>query len=1304
MNTRLRYPKGYQFFDANGAPLALGNLYYYAAGTTTPLDTYTDAAGTVANTNPIVLDGSGRLDVDVYLGSTSNYKEVLTTASSTVAPWPDDNIPLAAQADWNATSGPNQILNKPALAAVATSGSYTDLSNTPATNSPFTGDSGSGGTSGLVPAPAAGDALANMFLSAGGGWATPPGSAISVNLVTSAATASGSTLTFASVPTSISAGMVVSDSTTSAVIPSGTVVSSTTETTVTLSSPVAGAGVLSGGTINFYGSASFVTNLTVSETANSVSIGSSNGSGVTIPAATSTAAGVLDSTRAATIDGLATVATSGSYSDLSNKPLNMSGATSSASGLAGFVPPPSAGQQGLFLRGDATWAAASGGSVAMTGATSTAAGSAGIVPAPNAGQQGFFLRGDATWEQMTAAQVSGIPASLASQNLDSIARLGIGTTDTGNALSVNAPSVLFSNSGDMRATISKGASSNTAAFNFQDNFSTRAQFGLLGSDNFTISTSLDGSAFNSAIVATPAGAVSFPSTGGFTGDSGSGGTSGLVPAPAAGTAASGNFLKADGTWQQVTAAQVNGLAPSATSDTTNASNITSGTLAGARVGDLSATYLTVTAAASEYAPLASPGLTGTPTAPTQLPGNNSTALATTAYLDSKLGANNGIATLSGSGTLSSSQIPASLVGAVVYQGTWNASTNTPALASGAGTRGYYYKVSVAGATAIDGNSQWNIGDTIIFDGSAWDKINGAEPEVLSVAGLTGAIGGSALSSALGLGSLATLSSVNLASMVSGNLPVGNLNSGTNASSASFWRGDGTWAQAPGLVSSNITYNINPAGTGDFSTIQAAYNFLANEYIGAYTGVTLQLANGTYAMSSPVNIFSNLFKNISIQGTTYSTTLSSIASSSGSMGNFSVVLNVASAANIAVGDYVAITGCTGGTNPAYIAGCWPVTAVSGSTITVTTSIQAGGVPSGSVTGVITVLKAVLSFAGCDGFDVYDGASVLNIKNVAIVGNHTANTYGLNVQECGRVLNNAGVIGINGFFTGAFCNYDSNIVGGTLVTSNNTDDGVFAATNAVFDCGITSTGNYNGSHASLGGVVSHYSGDIVAGNQIGLYSELEGRIFAASGVIVYGNGTYGTEQLTDGYINSSSATVGNNGTYNRSLICSPTAAGYSNLLLGFGASVAQGLDTPLAPLAIEASGTGAYLLAPSTGQNAALTFGETVSGIPTSRWSIYKDTSNFLDFGVTLGTPLFRIDTSGNLSVYYGFIYAAGYMNAVTGFKYNGTQVVGAQQTGYGTPTNGGIISSFPGSSATLAQCGQMISQIVLALKTHGLLGA
>src|ERR1017187_706292 len=44
-----------------------------------------------------------------------------------------------------------------------------------------------------------------------------------------------------------------------------------------------------------------------------------------------------------------------------------------------------------------------------------------------------------------------------------------------------------------------------------------------------------------------------------------------------------------------------------------------------------------------------------------------------------------------------------LSGAYVSQGPWNASTNSPALASGVGTKGFVYKVSVAGATSIDGN-------------------------------------------------------------------------------------------------------------------------------------------------------------------------------------------------------------------------------------------------------------------------------------------------------------------------------------------------------------------------------------------------------------------------------------------------------------------------------------------------------------------------------------------------------------------------------------------------------------------------
>jgi hypothetical protein len=64
------------------------------------------------------------------------------------------------------------------------------------------------------------------------------------------------------------------------------------------------------------------------------------------------------------------------------------------------------------------------------------------------------------------------------------------------------------------------------------------------------------------------------------------------------------------------------------------------------------------------------------------------------------------------------------IGALNYRGTWNASTNTPALASGVGTKGDYYVVSVAGTTALDGISTWYVGDWATFNGTAWQRVEG----------------------------------------------------------------------------------------------------------------------------------------------------------------------------------------------------------------------------------------------------------------------------------------------------------------------------------------------------------------------------------------------------------------------------------------------------------------------------------------------------------------------------------------------------------------------------------------------------
>ena len=122
------------------------------------------------------------------------------------------------------------------------------------------------------------------------------------------------------------------------------------------------------------------------------------------------------------------------------------------------------------------------------------------------------------------------------------------------------------------------------------------------------------------------------------------------------------------------------------------------------------------------------------TAATTIPNTSITGLGTASTKDA--GVANGVATLDSGGQVPLSQLPP--LGDLNYQGTWNASTNTPTLTSSTGTKGYYYVVSVAGTTNLNGITDWQINDWAVFNGSVWQKIDNTDA-VNSVNGYTGTV-------------------------------------------------------------------------------------------------------------------------------------------------------------------------------------------------------------------------------------------------------------------------------------------------------------------------------------------------------------------------------------------------------------------------------------------------------------------------------------------------------------------------------------------------------------------------------------
>lgn len=204
------------------------------------------------------------------------------------------------------------------------------------------------------------------------------------------------------------------------------------------------------------------------------------------------------------------------------------------------------------------------------------------------------------------------------------------------------------------------------------------------------------------------------------------------------------------------------------------------------------------------------------------------------------------------------RLPDSILGQVTYAGTWNATTNTPALVDppAASTMGDYYVVSVAGTQFT---ISFQIGDWIISNGAAWQKVDNTDA-VSSVFGRTGPVtasGGDYTATQITTTPAGAIAATNVQAALNeldtDKEPV--ISAGT---SAQYWRGDKTWQaldrNAVGLGNvdntSDATRNTATA-TLTNKTISGTSNTLSGIGNAALTNSAITIAGTATALGGSI---------------------------------------------------------------------------------------------------------------------------------------------------------------------------------------------------------------------------------------------------------------------------------------------------------------------------------------------------------------------------------------------------------------------------------------------------------------------